>query len=428
MSECTIKKSTFRGWSSIELQNGVIRLVAVPEIGGRIMAYDLGESAFIYVDPDLAGKLFTAEENQGDGSLAAWNNYGGDKTWPSPQGWDTDDQWHGPPDPVLDTGNYTASIGTGKNLAWVEVTSPPDLRTGVQITRKFTIHSNSSRVSVNLSFKNISQKTIKWSIWDVIQLDASLRKPDGSRGHDPSCTVTARLNPASRFPDGYYVMLGENNNPQWRADHSRGLVEASYKWEIGKIGIDTDGGWAAFTNLSRGCAFAELFTHFQNQEYPDQGVGVECWTVGRGKVANLDYEQTSIYLMEVEVLSPVYSFEPGETKSFELTWGGCKVASQVRDANPGGCTTAEFSARIEGKKLITAGSFGVFDAGDLLLHCLDRKGRILSEVNIQTVSPNQPVELSSEFEAVPSAVMLQLLVKTSFENRHLLLAETKIQD
>ena len=68
------------------------------------MAYDLGNYPFLWFDRNLAGKLFSAEENMGDGSIAAWKNYGGGKTWPAPQGWDRPDQWHGPPDPVLDTG------------------------------------------------------------------------------------------------------------------------------------------------------------------------------------------------------------------------------------------------------------------------------------------------------------------------------------
>jgi hypothetical protein len=428
MSGCSLKKSTFQGWDSIEMKNEFIRLVAVPEIGGRIMACDLGEISFIYNDPDLSGKLFSPEENQGDGSLAAWKNYGGDKTWPSPQGWDNDDQWHGPPDPVLDTGNYTAAFGGDAYSAWIEMTSPQDPHTGVQITRKFTIQSGSSRVMVHLSFKNISQRTIKWSIWDVIQLDASRRNSDGSLSHDPSCSVTARLNPASRFTQGYYVMFGDENNPQWRADSSRGLVEANYLWEIGKIGIDSDGGWAAFTNLSQGCAFTELFTHFPGEQYPDQGVGIECWTVGRGKVANLDYEKTSIYLMEVEVLSPFYTFLPGESKSFELTWGVCKVGSQVLDAKPGGCTTTRFSARKMGNNLTLTGAFGVFDAGELELHWLDSNGKIVSAAHLQPVSPNKAVEISSEFDAIPGAMSLQLLVKTSADNLHLLLAESNIQD
>ncbi len=109
-SPCSVRTADFRGWPAAYLENGIIRLVAVPSIGGRLMAYDLGPYSYFFVDPDLAGKLYSAEENQGDGSLAAWKNYGGDKTWPAPQGWDNDQQWHGPPDPVLDTGRYTLDV------------------------------------------------------------------------------------------------------------------------------------------------------------------------------------------------------------------------------------------------------------------------------------------------------------------------------
>ena len=70
------------------------------------MAYDLGDYSYLFVDPELAGKLFTAAENQGHGELADWKNYGGAKTWPAPQGWDGHDQWPGPPDAILDTGRY----------------------------------------------------------------------------------------------------------------------------------------------------------------------------------------------------------------------------------------------------------------------------------------------------------------------------------
>lgn len=77
MSQCRIERRDFRGWQAVYLENDLITLVAVPDISGRIMAYDLGLYAYIYVDRTLAGKLFTPEEHQGDGSLTAWKNYGG---------------------------------------------------------------------------------------------------------------------------------------------------------------------------------------------------------------------------------------------------------------------------------------------------------------------------------------------------------------
>ena len=49
---CTVQKCDFRGWTAYRLENGLINLVAVPDIGGRIMAYDLGPYPFLFVDPD----------------------------------------------------------------------------------------------------------------------------------------------------------------------------------------------------------------------------------------------------------------------------------------------------------------------------------------------------------------------------------------
>ncbi len=162
------------------MRNGWITLIVAPDIGGRIMALDLGDYPYFFVDPGLAGKLFTAEENQGDGSLAAWKNYGGDKTWPSPQGWDADDQWHGPPDPLLDTGRYhVVDMESSALAATVQMISPPDPRTGMQITRKVTLHQGGGRVTLNLSFTNISKRLRRWSIWNVTQLRAEKTLTDG---------------------------------------------------------------------------------------------------------------------------------------------------------------------------------------------------------------------------------------------------------
>ena len=53
-------ETEFHGWQAVTLQNDLARVVAVPDIGGRMMAYDLGEYPYLFVDPNLAGKLFSA--------------------------------------------------------------------------------------------------------------------------------------------------------------------------------------------------------------------------------------------------------------------------------------------------------------------------------------------------------------------------------
>ena len=55
---CTIARANFRGWQAAYLTNGLVRVAAVPDIGGRLMAYDLGDYAYLFVDRDLGGELF----------------------------------------------------------------------------------------------------------------------------------------------------------------------------------------------------------------------------------------------------------------------------------------------------------------------------------------------------------------------------------
>jgi hypothetical protein len=415
----------FLGWNAYEIGNGLIRLVAVPDIGGRIMAYDLGPYAYLYIDPDLAGKLFSRQENQGDGSLAAWKNYGGDKTWPSPQGWDNDEQWAGPPDSILDTGRYQLDeFNAGSDSATIKMTSPEGSPTGVQITRQATIYAGSTRVTLDLSFRNLSQRKIRWSIWDVVQLQAGRKAEEGKLVPETACVVTAPLNPHSQFEAGYDVMFGDQHNPQWQADRQAGLFIGNYQWEIGKVGLDSRAGWAAFANKAAQQAFTVRYTACPDQEYPDHGAAVEFWTVGRGRVANLDYEQSQIYLMEVEILSPFQLIEPGQEASFRIEWGACRCPGPILEVTEGGCVGRRLLAQRNGDYVHLTGAFGVFDQGVLELEWLDPAGKILETITLEAVSPIGVISLDHIIPFLNEAAQVQLTVITN--STQVVLASTSI--
>lgn len=419
------QQTIFHGWQAYEIGNELIRLVAVPDIGGRIMAYDLGSYPYLYIDRDLAGKLFSPEENQGDGSLAAWKNYGGDKTWPSPQGWDNDEQWAGPPDCILDTGRYHLDLCTaGAEAATVKMTSPAGSPTGVQITRQATIRPGSSRVTLDLSFHNISTRKVRWSIWDVVQLRAERKTSTGQLEPETECVVSAPLNPDSKFDAGYYVMFGDPENPQWTSDPASGLFLGNYRWEIGKVGLDSRAGWAAFANKAEQQAFVARYVSQPGQDYPDDGAGVEFWTVGRGKVANLDYEQSQIYLMEVEVLSPFYLMKPGETASFRIEWGACRCPGPVLDVTEGGCTGRKFLAQREGAQIHLQGGFGVFDEGRLQLEWTGQAGQVLGTVDLGVATPLAAISLDERVSSPTEAAQARLVVNVN--QAHYLLAQAEV--
>ncbi len=422
---CTVSRGTFRGWNACTLDNGIVRLVAVPDIGGRVMAYDLGPYPFFFVDPTLTGQLFSPEEHQGDGSLAAWKNYGGDKSWPSPQGWDSDDQWHGPPDPVLDSGRYTLDdLRADGNMAVVQMTSPPDPRTGVQITRRLALHQGSSRVQLDITFKNIKDRPIRWSIWDVAQLRAERRQPDGSLTHEPGCIVTTPVNPGSVFPRGFNVMFGADDNPQWQVDPQTGLFAAPYLWQIGKVGLDSIAGWIAFSNTAQGYNFAERLSYVPGAPYPDGGASVEVWTVGAGQVGNLDYAGSGIYLMETEVLSPFFTIEPGTSASFGIEWGTCRAGGMALDVTEAGIVVEPLIAHPSGDYIQLTGQFGSFDAGELRLLWLDGSGQMLEAQTRGRVDPFGVVRIDRVLPRLPQAQMVELRVLAQDHER--LLARTEI--
>ncbi len=141
----------------------------------------------------------------------------------------------------------------------------------------------------------------------MVQLQAERVHEDGSLSLQQGCAVTAPLNPDSRFDMGFHVMFGETNNPQWQADMEAGLFFGHYLWEIGKVGLDSRAGWAAFANAKAGYAFAACFAAEPDLEYPDNGSAVEFWTVGRGKVANLDFGKTHDGLVRREDPSTTWS-------------------------------------------------------------------------------------------------------------------------
>ena len=420
-SELTTGRVPFRGWDAARIANRFVQVTAVPDIGGRVMAYDLGDHPFLFVDPHLAGRLFSPEENQGDGSLAAWKNYGGEKTWPAPQGWETDAEWHGPPDPVLDSGRYRLEeLGSDGSQAAMTMISPPDPSTGVEICRRFGLGTGSSRVQVDLSFRNIAERTIRWGIWDVVQLAAGMELPNGEQVHDPSCCVTAPVNPHSRFARGFNVMFGAEDNPQWQVRD--GLLHAAYQWQIGKIGLDSTGGWIAFYKGSRGKAFVERFAYVPDGEYPDGGATLECWTVGAGQVANLDYAGSGIYLMETEVLSPMCTITPGNSASFALEWESCALDGPVMDVQAGGCSSRPLDVRSAGDRRQLTGSFGVFDAGELRIAWRLPGGELAWGDGLGRVDPLAPVVVDYACAAPPQAAP-ELYVIAEGDGRPRLLAQ-----
>ena len=54
-AKATATEVDYYGWKAFKLTNGLVTVIAVPDVGGRIMEYKLGAHPFIWQNPDELG-------------------------------------------------------------------------------------------------------------------------------------------------------------------------------------------------------------------------------------------------------------------------------------------------------------------------------------------------------------------------------------
>ena len=408
-------KSEYRGWPSLRLDNGLVDVEVVPAAGGRVMQFSLGSFEYLWVNPQLAGRQ---PPPGGLGPDGAWLNYGGDKLWPAPQGWDNDRQWPGPPDAVLDGSPHAAAVveASGASAA-VRLTSLPDKRSGIRFSRVIRVFDGAARVSFDSTMTNVDTKPRRWGIWQVTQLSAG--PPAGAEGYNREIRCWSPLNPASIYPRGYNELFGLVNNPSFKADAAGRLFSAHYQRVVGKVGLDNSAGWVAVVDGAAGYVFVERFTYFPGRKYPD-GASVEFWMNGAGQIVCgtkiVDCKDDPVetpHLVESEVLSPFADLAPGESYSFHLDWFAAKIGGNypVLDCTPAGVVCEPLTAQAAGGKVRLAGRFGVFYLGKLGLVLLNAAGEACGEVDLQTgACPAAPLVLSAEESLPPAAATVRLVL------------------
>jgi hypothetical protein len=408
----TLSQADYRGWAAHRMANEFISLHVVPEIGGRVMQFQLGKKEFLWVNPQLAGKMPPASGLAADG---AWLNYGGDKLWPAPQGWDNEEQWPGPPDAVLDGQPYEYEpVKTQDGEVAVRLTSGRDRRSGIQFSRTIRMESNSTRVAFTATMKNVDTRPRRWGIWTHTQLDA--QAPDKAHFND-RMRAWCPLNPHSQFPAGYRVMFGEPDNPSFRSDRQRGLLEVQYRYQVGKIGLDSAAGWVATVDGSAGAVFVQRFVYEPQAEYPD-GASVEFWHNGVGTIHAYgkdmvmdDNPQTNPYVFESEVLSPFARLDPGQSYSWSWEWFTANVGGDypVLACTPAGLVAEPFTATRHAQSVTLRGRLGVFYAGTLQAEFLDGDNQIIATAPVANrVSPLEAVVLNVDLPTPATTAVVRL--------------------
>ncbi len=174
--------TNYHSWTNVLLLgNGQVEVLVNPAIGHVQQFRFVGDTnGALWEDPKLFGRA--------PGGFG-YNNYGGDRAWPSPQA-----AWNWPPPKGFDGSAQTASFTNGT----ITMISPVDSRYRIQMTRIIELVANQPVMRITTIFDRTAAPsqanllTNPLGIWDDCQAAATA---------DSRCYVPVPAN--SIFPNGY---------------------------------------------------------------------------------------------------------------------------------------------------------------------------------------------------------------------------------
>jgi hypothetical protein len=388
---CRIESINYKGWQAQRISNGWVQLVIVPQNGGRLMQVSFDGHEYLFNNPQFLGKYFPPTNGK-------WFNYGGDKIWLLPEGNDDEQHWVGNSD-LLDDGQFTFRKVSEGNECEVELTSPADPQTGIQISRTIHIDAYSPRIHFHAVMKNISGHTVDWSMQSVSQYNTA--DPSSPTGFNHNFWTFTPANPASGYLNRYHVRYGpaQNSAVGVRDD---GLFNVHYVHMAAELWIDSTEGWLAVIDGNSKYAMVERFEYEPSKEYPGKA-SVIFWTNGAGMELNKDGipsmpadPDASPYYLEAELNSPMCKLRAGESCTFETDWFPTRAGKEFHGVTDPGILLKPLRATQTNGKVKLSGGFGVFFAGHLAARFYDEHGSFLGVVPVADVSPTDVVSIEKE--------------------------------
>jgi hypothetical protein len=275
----TITRTNYHGWlEAYVMSNGKAAAVIVPAIG-RVMQFGfVGEEGVFWENHALDGRI-------ADGQLVAWAtkdwvNFGGDKTWPSPESdWSlfTGRKGWRPP-PAFDGWPSSVRISGGTLTLVTEV----DPFFGTFAERSIRLHSSKPEMTITTTYTRKQGEPAWIGIWVITQL----KEPAGLFAPVPAKSI---------FPESF-ALLGQDPPPSLK--FTNGIVSLTRNPKTAhKIGLDADSLlWVGEKHVLRIDS-----PRVRKGDYPDRGSNTEIYT-----------SPDPLPYIELETLGPLHSMKAGD--------------------------------------------------------------------------------------------------------------------
>lgn len=276
----TITRTNYHGWpDSYIISNGKIAAAIVPAIGRVMQLGFIGEEGVFWENHLLSGGIADAQLMVW--ASKDWVNFGGDKTWPSPEAdWSIFTERKGwRPPPSFDGWASDVKI-SGRTLTLITAEDP---FYGTVAERRIQMHSSKPEMTITTTYRRVKGEPAVIGIWVITQLKNPV-------------ALFAPVPKKSVFPNGF-TMLGQTAPPSLKVES--GLVSLTRNPKgAHKIGLDADSLlWVGEKHVLRIDSPRE-----RRGEYPDKGSSTEIYT----SADPLPY-------IELETLGPLHRMKEGDT-------------------------------------------------------------------------------------------------------------------
>jgi hypothetical protein len=265
----------YRGWpNSLLLSNGLVEAIVVPAIGRVMQLRFAGDKdGPIWENPVLAA--WNAAPDPGE-----WANFGGDKTWPSPQSdWEHIAGRGWPPPTAFDGCSMEAAV---EEPSAVTLLSPINPEYGIRVRRHIELAADQPVMTITTTYEKIAGPPVDVAVWVITQLKdpVLVSVPLAAwSGHDAGYVPQSEGLPAGlHVADGFLSLKRDS-----RQNCKIGMRSATIVW-------------AGATELLR--IDSSLVP---DGRYPDNGCSAEIYT-------NAD----PLAYVELELLGPLARLSAGE--------------------------------------------------------------------------------------------------------------------
>jgi hypothetical protein len=159
----------------------------------------------------------------------------------------------------------------------------------------------------------------------------------------------------------------------------------------------------------------EKHSYIEGAPYPGKasvifyknGPTVELDAQGVPYLSSKDLEETPYY-MEAELNSPMVVLGPGETYAMDTSWFPSRMGRDLHTVTDAGLVGQPLAATRNGGNIDIKGSLGVFFPGELEAFLYGGNGTERGHVPLQSVSPQDKVELHQVIPAATDVVRMSL--------------------